>query len=222
MAINQKHAFWEALIIAIFIFGLGILLGLFIENSRQESIAEAYLTSEINMLDIEIQTEILALENLNCEIALQKNIEFADKVFEDATLLQRYEDASRIKDDLYFQHRRYDLLRTLLWLNSIKIKQRCQSEFHTIVYLYNYDPQQIEQISKQEIFSRFLTELKQERGSNIILIPIAKNMDLTSLDLLTSNIEISETSIIVNEGELIISEPEEFYKITEYLKEKTT
>ncbi len=218
MEINQKHAFWEALVIAIFIFGIGILLGLFIENSRQERISESYLVSEINMLDVKLQTELLGLESLDCDLVIEKNLQFADKVFQDALLLKRYEDASRITDSLKDQHKRYDILRTLLWFNSIKIKQRCPNKVHTIVYLYDYAPLRLEQVSKQEIFSRFLTELKQDRGKNIILIPIAKNMDLASLDLLISNMNIIDTSIIVDEGEIIITEPEEFYKVMDYLK----
>lgn len=218
MLISQKHAFWEALVIAIFVFGLGVLLGVFIEHSRQSTISEAYLQSEIDLLDIKIQTEALSIDNLNCNEAIQKNIEFADKVYEDAKLLKKYEGASRITDSLLSQHKRYDLLRTLLWLNSIKIKQRCGSEnFNTVVYLYDYEPENIELSSKQEIFSRFLQELKNQKGSQIVLIPIAKNLGINSLDLLTDNIKITDTSVIVDEGKLIITEPEDFYKITQYL-----
>lgn len=218
MLINQKHAFWEALVIAVFIFGLGVLLGVFVEHSRQETISEAYLNSEIDMLDIRIQTEALNLETLSCTEAVQKNIEFADKVFEDAKLLKKYEDASRITNSLVQQHKRYDLLRTLLWINSIKIKQRCgNNSFHTVVYLYDYEPENLELTSKQTVFSRFLQELKNQKGNQIVLIPIAKNLDISSLDLLTNNLNIQSTSVVVDEGTLIISEPEDFYKITQYL-----
>ena len=71
---SQKNVFWEALVIALFIFGIGILIGIFIENSRAGEISEMYLESELNLLDIKIQTEILGLSNLNCEEAIIKNI----------------------------------------------------------------------------------------------------------------------------------------------------
>ena len=210
---SDKHVFWEALVIAIFIFGLGILLGIFIENSRAVEISEMYLKSEINLLDVKVQTEILNLEDINCEQAIVKNIEFGDKIYEDAKKLKDYEDASRISESLKEQHRRYDLLRTLFWINSIKIREKCkEQEFYTVVYLYNYGSEDIEELSKQQVFSRFLEEIKQEKGDNVALIPIARNLDLASLDILTSNYGINQTSVILNEG-LVVTDVNKIYQI---------
>jgi hypothetical protein len=211
---SDKNVFWEALIITVFIFGIGILLGIFIENGRAGAISEMYLKSEINLLDIKVQTEILNMEGLNCERAIQENINFGDKIYQDAKTLDRYEAASRITDSLVEQHKRYDLLRTLFWINSIKIKEKCGNQFHTVVYLYDYDPENVEIKSKQTIFSRFLSELKKEQGSDIVLIPIAKNLNLSSLDLLTSKYQLGSASVILNE-ELVITEIEDLEKITQ-------
>ncbi|MAG10868.1 hypothetical protein CMI44_00965 [Candidatus Pacearchaeota archaeon] len=212
---NDKHVFWEALVVAVFIFGIGIIFGIFLENSRAERISEIYSTSEINLLDLQIQTELLGVENINCEQAVKKNIEFADKVYEDAKILEEYERASRLKENLVQQHERYDLLRTLLWLNSLKIKERCDGgNFHTVVYLYDYLPEDIEEKNKQAVFSRFLEELKEEKGDTIILIPIAKNLDISSLDLLIEGYGIEQTSIILDET-LVVEELSDLNKIEE-------
>lgn len=213
---NDKHVFWEALVVAVFIFGIGILFGLFLENARADKISELYLTSEINLLDVQIQSELLNLKDLNCEEAIRKNIEFADKVYQDAKILDEYEGASKLKENLVQQHKRYDLLRTLLWLNSIKIKEKCGESFHTIVYLYDYQSEEIEQVNMQEVISRFLGDLKKEYGNSIILIPIAKNMGSSSLELLTKNYEISQTSVIVDE-ELIIDDLNKLKDIKPFL-----
>ena len=164
---NQKHVFWEALIITVFIFGIGVLFGIFIEHNRANTISEMYLRSEINLLDVKIQTEILDLKDLNCRTAIQKNIEFGDRIYKDALTLERYESASRITDDLKEQHRRYDVLRALFWLNSIKIKEKCRGDFHTVVYLYDYGPEETYLKNEQFVFSRFLSELKEEYGNEI-------------------------------------------------------
>ena len=179
MLISQKNIFWEAAVITLFIFGLGILLGIFIENSRGDKISDLYLISEVNLLDVQIQTEILNLDYADCQEIVEKNIEFADKVYNDAKVLERYEGASRFKDLLVQQHKRYDLLRTLLWINSIKIKEKCGNSLHTLVYLYDYQIDDLQEKSKQEVFSRFLEELKRDSGDTIILIPIAKNLNIT-------------------------------------------
>ena len=209
---NEKRVFLEALIITLFIFGVGILLGIFIESGRESQISELYLTSDINLLDIKIQTEILNLKDINCEETIKKNIEFANKVYDEAKILDQYEGASRIKNTLFQYHKKYDLLRALLWLNSIKIKERCWGDFHTIVYLYDYQSEDLEQKSKQAVFSNFLADLKDEFGDNIILIPIAKNLGISSLDLLIKDYGINETSIILDE-KVVVSNPSNLYEI---------
>jgi len=215
---SNKHVFWEALVITVFIFGIGILFGVFLENARANRVSELYLKSEINLLDVKVQTEILNMEDLNCEEAIKQNIKFADKIYEDAKILENYDDASRIDSAFVEYHKRYDLLRTLLWLNSIKIKEKCGNEsFHTIVYLYDYKSEDAGQKNKQQIISRFLEELKVEYGSNIILIPIAKNLGINSIDLLIKNYKVSGTSVIVDE-KAVISELEDLSSIRQYLK----
>lgn len=217
MAINQKHAFWEAFVIAVFIFGLGVLIGVFIENSRAGEITGLYLQSEINLLDIQIQTQTLELENLNCEQAIHNNIKFGDKIYNEAKLLTRYEDASRITEELKQQHRRYDLLRNLFWINSIKIKQKCGPEFSTVVYLYEYEPDLVTERNKQVVFSRYLGEIKQKFEDKIVLIPIAINMNLDSVEIMISKYGINQTSIIVDE-KLIITELDELFEIDQFLE----
>ncbi len=201
MLSNPKHVFWEALLITIFIFGIGILLGVFIENSRESKINQLYLVSELNLLDVKIQTEILNLKDLDCDSAIVKNTEFADRVYEEAKLLEKYEEASGFKDDIEQYHKRYDLLRTLLWLNSLKIKEKCgANSFHTLVYLYDYKSEDSEQKAKQEVFSRFLGEMKSKYNESVILVPIARNLDISSLDLMTRKYGINATSIILDEN----------------------
>ncbi|MFZ5955372.1 MAG: hypothetical protein ACOYT4_03020 [Nanoarchaeota archaeon] len=210
--LNNKHIFWEALLITLFIFGLGILLGIYIENGRASDISEIYLQSEINLLDIRVQTEILNLNNINCAQIIQKNIEFGDEIYKDAEILGRYEGAGKLTDVLLEHHRRYDALRALFWVNSIRIKEKCNDQFHTVVYLYDYNPKTSEEKTKQYVFSKFLYDLKQEQGNNIVLIPIARNLNLTSVDLLANTYNIKETSIIVDEN-LTITRLEDLEKI---------
>jgi len=214
---SKKHVFWEALLVTILIFGIGILFGIYIEGKRVDEISDFYLVSEINLLDIKIQTELLNLENLDCGEAVRKNIEFADKVYEDARVLDDYEEANTLKESLVNHHKRYDLLRTLLWLNSIKIKEKCGEEsFHTVVYLYDYQSENLEQKSRQIVFANFLADLKEKKKDEFILIPIARNLDIGSLELLTKNYNINATSIMVDES-LIVTELGNLDLIRKYL-----
>jgi len=201
MELKNKHVFWEALILAIFIFASGIFLGYLIELNRTSQIITIYQQSELDLLDAKIQNDILNIGNINCELAKQEAIDFANKVYENSQLLERYEGASKITEGMVLQHKKYDLLRTLLWSSSIKIKDKCDDNLNTIVYFYEYDPQVIETKSKQAVFSKKLLEVKNQLPENILLIPLAGNLDINSIDYLKKvyNVTVLPT-ILINEN----------------------
>ena len=122
---SQKHVFWQALIVTISIFVIGLFLGMLLENWRVGKIDDFYKQSEINLLDINLQGDIYSSNYFNCEDAILENIRFADNIFEESKILDRYENSNQLTEDaLFFQHKRYDLLRVSLLLNSLKIKEK--------------------------------------------------------------------------------------------------
>lgn len=214
---HQHHIFLEAFFLALILFSLGLLLGFFIESSRTEDVANQYLRSEVNMLDIQIQTDLVKQNGLECDLVIAKNIEFGNMVYEDAKLLEKYEESNRLtENELREQHRRYDILRTIFWLNSIEIKDKCRNSFHTVVYVYDYKPKDLILESKQKVYSNYLLELKEQYGDEIMLIPIAKNLQLSSLDLILSKYHINTTSIIVDE-DLVVDSVEDLEKIRQLI-----
>lgn len=196
---SQKNVFWQAFILAAFVFAAGILLGFALENWRSGKIEKLYFQSELDLLDVEIQNEIYSLSRIDCGNAVRENIDFGDRIYEEAKLLDRYEQASKITDNMALQHKKYDLLRTLFWINSIKIKSRCNASYSIVVYLYKYNSPSLELKAKQAVFSRILSELKEARGGEIMLIPIAGDNDIISVKALMSlhNITISELPVIL-------------------------
>jgi len=217
---SQKNVFWQAFILAAFVFAAGILLGFMIENWRNGRIENLYFQSELDLLDIKIQNEIYSLDKINCENAVQENINFADRVYEEAKLLDRYEQASKITESMTLQHKKYDLLRALFWLNSIKIKDKCNATYHNIVYLYDYNAPPLEIKAKQAVFSRILSELKDARGSDIMLISIAGDNNIISVDLLMNlyNITESELPVILIDEKIKIKSIEKKEDINNLIK----
>ena len=143
--------------------------------------------------------------------------EFADKVYIDAKMLGRYEKSNKITNEIILEHKKYDLLRTLLWLNAINLKEKCgENKLHTIVYLYDYQTTDLTERNEQLVISNYLEELKNKNKMGFILIPIAKNLNISSLDLLLSDYNITKVSIIVDEKE-VISDIENLEKIEGYL-----
>lgn len=218
MVANQKHVFWQALLVALLIFSFGMLIGALVENFRADRVNSLYIESQEDLMDLRLQVDILDNMPVNCQLATKKNIDFANRIFNEARTLEKYDSSSKISDELKAAHRRYDVLRTMLWFNSIKLKEKCDDEFHTVVYLYDYGDVSISQKSKQNVFSRILIDLKEKKGNEIVLIPIAVDLDVDSLDLLINNYGVTEfPTILIDEKEKIteIVTVEEIEKLLE-------
>jgi len=204
MVRNNKKAFWQALIFTIIIFALGLLLGFFLEKNRTQEIEIKLIASELNLLDEQLRNQISENLNLSCDLAIESTFGFADKIYFEAVKMEKYDSASKFTDDLKLIHKRYDLLRTMLWLEGIKLKKRCGDKFHTIVYFYEYSPEDINIKSQQLFFSRLLTDIKNENPDKVLLIPIAANLDLASIDLTLQNYNLTKLPVVLIDEERII------------------
>jgi len=203
---KNKHVFWEALLITFFVFGMGIFLGMAYEGNKLKVISQYYDQSEIflnDMIGLERSFEF----NPDCGNLIQSNLEFADKIYAEALLLEQYESAEKFSEDLLVVHKRYDLLRTFLWMNTIKIANDCPNEdFSSVVYLYEYQPKDLVKKAKNSVWSKILFDLKLETGSGIVLIPIAINSDLSSLNSLTDKFNITEYPVVIINNKKVITE----------------
>jgi hypothetical protein len=194
---SQKHVFWIALLFAAVVFAAGIMLGYALENWRTSRIETLYFQAELNLLDMRIQNDAYSINKINCDMAIEENINFANRVYEDAKLLDRYESANKISESIILQHKRYDLLRALLWINSIKTKEECKARYHNVVYLYKYNNLTMEDKARQAVFSNILKDLKENEKDSIILIPLAGDNSLVSVSLLMSSYNVSESELPV-------------------------
>ncbi len=206
---SQKSVFWQAFISAAFVFGLGILIGYMIENYRTSKMSDIFAQSELDLLDARTQNEIYKLEQIDCNSAINENIKFADRVYEEAKLLDKYKQANKMTETIVREHKKYDMLRTLFWLNSVSIKQRCNATYHNIVYLYQFKNPRLDQKAKQSVMSNILKELKEKEGNSIMLIPIAADNNITSVDLLLSIHKIDKENLPV----ILIDEKIKIYDI---------
>ena len=215
---SQKYIFLQALIIAFVIFNIGIFFGYKLETSRIDKINDWYLQSEIELLDQRIQKDAFEFLELNCDAMVEENIKFADRIYEEALVIDKYEKANRINKDIIAQHKRYDLLRTLFWINSMKIKEKCKSDYHNIVYFYQYNDASIEKKAKQKVFSNLLFQIKQEKGDKVMLIPIAAdNKDIGSINLLLDKYGITELPVILIDEKIKIIDVESIEDVEKYL-----
>jgi hypothetical protein len=214
---SQKRVFLYALIVTLIVFNLGIFMGYMLEASRINNINEMYADAEMELFDQMTQKNALNILNLSCENLIKENINFGDRIFQEALQIHKYEEANKINDEIVFQHKRFDLLRALFWINSMEIKQKCNSDYHDIVYFYKYNNPSIEQESKQKFFSNLLVELKQQMGNKVMLIPIAADNNISSIDILTEKYNITELPVILIDEKTKMTEINSIEDIRKYL-----
>jgi hypothetical protein len=206
---NNKHAFWMALVFTVAVFGVGLIFGIFLEGSRVDKVQAILADSEINILDDELRNKVLEDFNISCVLAVDNAFNFADKIYFEASKLEQYDAASKFENSLLILHRRYDLLRTLLWSDTIGLKERCAEEsknVHTVVYLYQYDIEDIDIDSKQLFYSRLLFDLKLKYPREVLLIPIAVNTNLSSVDIIMDSYDFEEFPKVIIDEEKVIDE----------------
>ena len=214
----QKHVFWQALLIAIFIFVSGMLLGYLLELNRTSKIISFYQEAEVSLLDVNLQEQILDLNTFDCEQAIEEMIKFADKTYNEADILEKYSQSSKLTKGIVFQYKKYALLRTILWANSMKIKEKCANAPHTVIYFFEFDSDDSNMLAEQRTFSNYLGEIKKEYSSEIILIPIAGNFELNSINLLMNTYGITRLPSVLIDEKYKVEEINQLENIRNYLK----
>lgn len=214
---NQKYVFLFALIATLVVFNIGIFMGYMLESSRIGKINQMYQNTEMKILDQITQMNSMEIFELDCDILLEENILFGNQIFEEALKIQKYEEANIFSEEIVAQHKRFDLLRSLFWVNSVKIKDKCNLNYHNIVYFYKYNEPTFEQKSKQNTISNLLWELKNEFGDEIMLIPIAADNNLPSVNLLVNKYNLEEFPAIIIDEKIIITELDDLGEIKKYL-----
>lgn len=196
---------------------MGLLVGVAFEASRVDEINEFYVQSELSLMDVFTMSNLVDVQGLGCDELIESNLVFADRVYEEARTLEKYDEASQLTEGIKLAHTKYDLLRTFLWINTIKIKEKCgEADFSSVVYLYETEETDLAKKATQAVWSKVLFDLKQEKGNEIILIPIAINNDLVTLNSLISQFEIEESPVVIINEEHVITELSSVEDLREY------
>lgn len=201
---NKKHVFWQAFFVTVLIFLVGLVLGVYLEQIRTDNLSIAFYDSEVSLYDSFALGKLIEWNFTSCENLKEASINFADKIYGEARELERYDEKSKLTESIKSVHRKYDLLRTILWINAIDLKGKCAGmKMNTVVYLYVYDAEKIETKSNQAVWGRILSEVKEKEGNNVLLIPIAVDQNIESLDLLIGKHKIEKfPAVLINEKDV--------------------
>jgi len=213
---NKKNVFWEALLLTCVVFILGLLAGTFIESSHLQNVNDYYAQAEVSLIDS------LALSNslnsgASCSDMINSSVTFADKIYKQAETLEQYESSGKITNSMRIAHAKYDLLRTILWQNLMTLQKKCPNQFNYVIYLYEYNPSDLNQKATEQVWSKILSNLKQEEGNKVILVPIAVNSGLSSLDAIVNQLNITKFPAVVINGNQTIYNLQSTNDLKKYL-----
>ena len=215
---NKKRVFWEALILTILIFLLGFLAGLIFENKRVEVIEKYYIQSENSLMDIFALNNFASLNNISCDALISSNIDFANRIYDEAKILDEYEKTGKITDKMDAQHKKYDIMRTFLWINTIKTSEICKdNSIHTVVYIYHFNTNDLTEKATNSVWSKILADLKEIKGDEIILIPIAADSNIIALNSMLENYNIQKYPVLIIDNKYVIQELSSVEEIEKYL-----
>ena len=145
---SKKHVFWQAFFLTMLFFALGMVLGVYLEQTRTDNANIVFYQSETSLYDSFALGKLLENPSVLCEDLEMASVDFANQIYEEARELERFDKSNKLTESLKTIHRKYDLLRTLLWMNILETKEKC-SGINTVVYLYNYDEEDIDIRSQQ-------------------------------------------------------------------------
>lgn len=202
---SRFKVFLESFIAAAAIFILAFMIGLYVESGRIAEIEKGYKNYEIETLDLKLQNYYFqTLAESSCNLAIKNNFDFADDIYNKGLQLEKYEEENQITDALLIEKKRYALLKTELWLNTLLLKKKCNVTFDTVVYFYFGDPKNNKAVSEQKIISNVLREMKEKHGNNVILLPIAGDFDLNIINLQMQAYNVTDIpSVLINEKNVL-------------------
>jgi hypothetical protein len=181
---SKLGLFIEAFVLAVLILLIGFTLGFLLESHRLNSIVDEYKEFEVQALDLKLKNYYYQImDDASCREAINQNLFFADKIYDQGLVIQKYEDSGELLlSSILTEKKKQVLLKAELWLNSIMLKKKCVGSFHTVVYFYSQNPNSVKE-AEQAAISKILKEIKEEKGNSIILIPIAGDLGLDAVDL---------------------------------------
>jgi len=198
--VMQKDMFWKAGIVTLVIFISGVLLGYILENNRINEVRQDYRDLEKQWADAKIQSTFYQLMTPSfCNESIKENLNFADRVYDEGLKLEKFEDKNIISDDILYDKERYVLLKLEFWLNSVYLKNKCNTNYTNLIYFYAQNPTLIQKAA-QNTQSLILKDLKDKHGQEIMLIPLPIDLDIATINILKDKYKITDVpTILINE-----------------------
>ena len=215
----QMRVYIQAGIFSILVLFIGIMIGIWIDNTRLGSIRNALSEADINSYDARLLNSYLQrFGEEYCNIALEQNLAYNDKIYEEGRQIEEKISANIFTPEVEQEWRRYTLLQTQFWLNSVELKEKCDFDYHTAVYLFRQkDTTNAEEINNR-VQSSILLDLKESCGNKMMLIPITRDTNLIVVESLAKQFDVTEYPAVIIDESFVFQGITESDKLNELLE----
>ncbi|HDH41709.1 MAG TPA: hypothetical protein ENG12_04830 [Candidatus Altiarchaeales archaeon] len=213
----QSDVFWKAFVLTLVIFLLGIFMGFWLDNARVEQIRSEYKEMEISSIDARLQTlyyQIFKNSSNFCEPAIEENLRFADKIYAEGLRIEQYEKINKLTPSLISDKRRYMLLKLQFWLNCIELKRNCNASYTNVVYFYSG----LNETMEEYVQGIVLMDLKESCGRDMMLIPLAVDLNITTIDIVKHQYNITTTPTILIDEKIKLEGLQKRKDLERYIK----
>ncbi len=201
----NKKRYIIAALLTLFVFVLGLMLGLVIEGKRVQYIQSINRIEKLDYNSLQLQyayIEQLSQER-NCD-AVSKTFENSVKsLIETSERLENYEQNANLnKEDLHALKREYILAQLNYWLLAKRTKKICNRDLVTILYFYSTD-KECPDCGEQAFI---LTYLKNEFKDKLLIFALDSTYtDEPMIGMLKDQYEISGYPTLVIEDKVFES-----------------
>ncbi|OYT42542.1 MAG: hypothetical protein B6U86_00020 [Candidatus Altiarchaeales archaeon ex4484_43] len=110
--------------------------------------------------------------------------------------------------------RRYMLLKLQFWLNCIELKRNCNASYTNVVYFYSGLNETIEEYVQGIV----LMDLKESCGRDMMLIPLATDLNITTIEIIKQQYDITTTPTILIDEKIKLEGLQKRKDLERYIK----
>ena len=198
----MKKVYIQAGVFSLLVLFIGIMLGVWLDNTRLGQIRSALSESDINSYDARLlNTYLQRFGKEYCNVALEQNLAYNDKIYKEGRKIEDKISSNVFTPEVQQEWRRYTLLQTQFWLNSVELKDKCDFDYHTVVHLSRQKNTTTTEEINNKVQASILLDLKEKCGNKIMLIPITADTNLVVVDAIVKQFSVSEyPAVIIDES----------------------
>ncbi len=214
--------FWQAAVISIVVFLLGLFVGVMFENQRTE--ATTSMISDLTFDFSNIKQMTLYYQQMSdksyCESAIEQNLKFANDNLKKGREIEKYEGANVLIKTLESKKKEYISLKVDFFLNTLILKEKCNTTQDIILYFYSDKTTNKDIIAQQGVQSRILTDLTDKQRNMLILVPLAADLNNSVVEILLNSHNITQMPSLLINNKIVLSGLQTEAKINSYLQPK--